>query len=86
MSIADIDTSLRDGIREAVADILEIEPDEISWTSSFQQDHDADSMQRIEILAALERRFDITIDQSMLPRMTDLSSTYAVVAETMATR
>ncbi|GAB3804903.1 acyl carrier protein [Micromonospora zhanjiangensis] len=86
MSIADIDTSLRDGIRDAVADILEIEPDEITWTSSFEQDHYADSLQRIEILAALERRLGITIDQSLLPRMTDLSSTYAVVAETLANR
>ncbi|MBX7266538.1 acyl carrier protein [Micromonospora sp. Llam7] len=86
MSIADIDTSLRDGIRETVAEMLEIGPDEITWTSSFQRDHDADSLQGIEILSALERRFGITIDQSMLSRMTDLSSTYAVVAEAMATR
>lgn len=86
MSIADIDTSLRDAIREAVADILEIEPDEITWTSNFKQDHEADSLQGIEILAALERRFGITIDQALLPRMTDLSSTYAVVVEVMGPR
>ncbi|MDG4830680.1 phosphopantetheine-binding protein [Solwaraspora sp. WMMD1047] len=86
MSIADLDTSLRDDIREAVAEILEIEPDEITWTSSFQHDHEADSLQRIELLTALERRFGITIDESLLPTMTDLSSTYAVVAEIVANR
>ena len=86
MSLAEIDGSLRDGIREAVAEMLEVEPAEITWTSDFQRDHDADSLQRIEILAALERRFGITIDDSLLPRLTDLSSVYAVVTEIMATR
>ena len=86
MSIAENDETLSDGIREAVADILEIEPDEITWNSDFQQDHDADSLQRIEILAALERRFEIVIDEDLLPRLTDLSSSYAVVAEITANR
>jgi acyl carrier protein len=86
MSIAETDATLLDAIREAVADILEIEPDEITWTSDFQRDHEADSLQRIEVLAALERRFGITIDDALFPRLTDLSSTYAVVAEILATR
>jgi acyl carrier protein len=68
-------------IKELVCDVLEIEPEEVSPTSLFKEDHDADSLRSIEILALLERTYTITIDQSELPRMVNLDGVYAVVAE-----
>ncbi|WP_034269714.1 acyl carrier protein [Haloechinothrix halophila] len=68
-------------IKEIVCDILEIDPDEVTNTSLFAEDHDADSLRAIEILAALEKRFSVVIDQSELPRMINLDGVYAVVAE-----
>ena len=68
-------------IKEIVCDILEIEEDEVTETSLFKEDHDADSLRAIEILAGLERRFGIVIDQSELPRMVNLAGVHAVVAE-----
>jgi acyl carrier protein len=79
MSIADVDASLRDQIREIVADILEVEIEDVTWSSSFQDDLGAHSLQGIQILAALERRFGVEIDQSLLPRMTDVAQTYQVL-------
>jgi acyl carrier protein len=76
---------MREDIREIVADILEIDPDDIGPTSHFWTELGADSLQGIEILSALERRFAITIEQSSLPRMEDVESTYLVVVEAMAT-
>jgi acyl carrier protein len=71
-------------IRSIVCAILEIEPDEVSDTSLFREDHDADSLRAIEILAALEEEFHIKIDQSELSRMVNLEGVYAVVAEASA--
>jgi len=71
----------QDEIREMVCDILEIDPAEVSETSRFKEDHDADSLRAIEILAALERRFDLVIDQAELARMVNLAGVYEVVAE-----
>ncbi|MEV6596750.1 acyl carrier protein [Actinoplanes sp. NPDC051346] len=84
MSITHVNPALRDEIRDVLADILEVEVGDIMPTSHFQDDHGGDSMKGIEVLAALERRFGITLDQSELPRMTNLEQTYEVVAEALA--
>lgn len=74
----------REEIKEIICDILEIEPEDVTSTSLFKEEHDADSLRAIEILAALERSFKITIDQSELPRMVNLDGVYEVVAEASA--
>lgn len=69
----------RDRIKEIVCEILEIDPDEVTETSLFKEDHDADSLRAIEILASLEREFGVEIDQSELSRMVNLRGVYEVV-------
>lgn len=70
-----------EAIKEIVCDILEIEEDEVTMTSLFKEDHKADSLRAIEILAALEKKFSVVIDQSELPRMVNIEGVYQVVAE-----
>lgn len=79
MSVENVDVDLREEIREIVADIVEVDAEQISWASHFWNELEADSLQGIEILAALERRFRITIEQSLLPDMHDVQSTYEIV-------
>lgn len=74
----------RTQIKEIVCDILEIEPDELSGADLLKEDHDADSMGAIEILAALERTFSVHIDQSELARMVSLDAIVAVVDDAAA--
>ncbi|MFF7123941.1 MULTISPECIES: acyl carrier protein [unclassified Streptomyces] len=71
-------------IKDIVCDILELELDEVTDTSLFKEEHDADSLRTIEILASLERTFGITLKQSELSRMVNLAGVYAVVAEAKA--
>ena len=73
-------------IEQIVMDILEIEPDELTPTSLFKEDHHADSLLAIEILALLERTYGITIPQSQLARMVNMEGVHAVVAEAPSTR
>ncbi|MFC1410104.1 acyl carrier protein [Streptacidiphilus sp. N1-12] len=68
-------------ITRIVSDHLEIEPDEIAPTDRFVEDHGADSLALIGVLAALEAEFKVGIDQSELRRMTDISSVEQVIAE-----
>ncbi|POX46507.1 acyl carrier protein [Streptomyces sp. Ru72] len=68
-------------IKEIICDILELEEDEISETSRFVEEHDADSMRLIEILSSLELNLGVTIEQADLPRMVNLAGVYEVVAE-----
>jgi len=83
MSAEKTDTDLREQIREIAADIMEVDVERIGWTTHFWDELDADSMQGIELLSALERRFGITIEQSALADMQDVQSTSEVVMAIM---
>ncbi|MFD4630248.1 acyl carrier protein [Streptomyces sp. NPDC058284] len=76
-----LDAARKQQIKEIVCDILEIDEDEVTETSLFKEEHDADSLRAIEILAALERTQNVTIDQAELSRMVNLEGVYTVVAE-----
>ncbi|MFE2168023.1 acyl carrier protein [Streptomyces sp. NPDC059447] len=79
-----LDLEARDRIKEIICDILEIEPSEMTETSRFKEDHEADSMGAIEILSQLERIFGTDIDQAELSRMVDLAAVITVVEEALA--
>ena len=66
-------------IKGIVSEILEIEPADMTDTSLFKEDHDADSLRAIEILASLEKAFNIQIAQESLAQMVNLDGVYNVV-------
>jgi acyl carrier protein len=68
-------------IADLVSEILEIDLEDLTETSLFIEDHDADSLRAIEILSSLEREFGIVIDQSELARMVNLEGIYEVVSK-----
>lgn len=70
-----------DELREIVAEVLEVEPEEITETSSFVEEHEADSLRAIEILARIEKKYGIDIPQSELPNMGNLRAVHDVVAQ-----
>jgi len=74
-------SELREQIRAIVREHLELEDGELSETSNFIEDHEADSLTLMDVLAALEKQFGVTIDQAQFRRMVDLDSAYEVVAE-----
>jgi acyl carrier protein len=80
------DSERRARIKEIVCDILEIDPDELTDSSRFKEDHEADSMGAIEILSSLEREFGIDIEQAELARMVNLDGVVAVVDEAAAAK
>ncbi|GAA3734040.1 acyl carrier protein [Salinactinospora qingdaonensis] len=67
-------------LREMIAEILELEPEEISDTGDFVEEYEADSLRAIEILAQLEKKYGVEIPQSELPEMQNLEAVYKVVA------
>jgi acyl carrier protein len=68
-------------LREIVAEVLEMEPEEISDTGDFMDDYDADSLRAIEILARLDKKYRVEIPQSELPEMRNLKAVYEAVAK-----
>jgi acyl carrier protein len=68
-------------IREIVAEHLELDLDDLTDDSHFIDDHGADSLSLIDVLAALEKEFSIEIDQTRFATMVDVRRVYDVVAE-----
>lgn len=69
-----------DELRDIVAEVLEIEPEELTDTGDFVEEYEADSLRAIEILARIEKRYRISIPQAELPEMQNLKAVHDIVA------
>ena len=52
---------IEEKIKKIIYDRLEVEEDEIVNTASFGDDLDADSLDQVELIMAMEEEFDISI-------------------------
>ncbi|WP_019548303.1 acyl carrier protein [Streptomyces sulphureus] len=71
-------------LREIIREILELEDDELTDTSLFIEDHEADSLLAIEILARIEQDLGVSIPQEELPEMVNFRSVHEVFARNLA--
>lgn len=84
MSDTAISEQLQESVRTIVADVLEIDPAELTEEGSFGDDYDADSLLIIEIFARFEKNLGIKIPTDELVEIDDLPMTYALVARHVA--
>ncbi|MEV6809025.1 acyl carrier protein [Streptomyces sp. NPDC017248] len=70
---------LREKARQIVADVLEVDPAELSDTSSFADDFDADSLLVIEMYSRFERDLHIKVPQEGVVELDDLTAVYEVL-------
>ncbi|MFL6124823.1 acyl carrier protein [Actinophytocola sp.] len=68
-------------IRKIILEHLEVDAEELTEHSKFKEDHEADSLRMMDVVAALETRFNIEIDEARLVQMVDLHSVCKLVAE-----
>lgn len=77
--MADGDEHLEE-LRELVAEVLEVEPEELTDSGDFQEEYEADSLRAIEMLARIEKRYKIEIPQKELANMQNLKAVCTVTA------
>jgi acyl carrier protein len=63
-------------LRELVAEVLEIEPEELTDTGDFIEVYEADSLRAIEILARIDKAYKIEIPQEELPELSNLTAVH----------
>lgn len=73
------DENLLEDLREMVAEVLEVEPDELTDTGDFVEDYEADSLRAIEILARIDKQYKIEIPQTELPELRNLKAVHAAL-------
>lgn len=68
------------GLREIVAEVLEIDLDELVDTADFVDEYEADSLRAIEMLSRIEKAYRIEIPQAELAQMSSFSAVQDIVA------
>ncbi len=72
-------------VRDRLADILEIDPTGITEAASFADDLEADSLDLVEFVMALEERFDISVPEEDLEGVETVGHALTLVLDKLAT-
>ena len=59
-------TEIFAAVTRLAVDVLGVEPEAVDEEARFKEDLDADSLDLVELVMALEERFDITVPESEL--------------------
>ena len=65
--------------KECAVEVLQVPADKITKEASFADDLDADSLDLVELVMALEEAFDITVDESELEGIDTIGQAYDLV-------
>ena len=71
-------------VRDAAVEVLGVEPDAVVEEASFKDDLDADSLDLVELVMALEERLDITIPEEELGDIKTVGQAVDVVVGKLA--
>ena len=74
----DRDTAF-DKFKSCAIDVLQVEPDQVVPTAKFGDDLDADSLDLVELVMALEESFDISVDESELEGIQTVGQAFDLV-------
>ncbi len=78
--------SIKDQVTEIVCEIIQVPSDEIDPEASFMEDMGIDSLRALEILAAIENKYEITIEPERLRDMTTLNNVLKITEEYLSAR
>ena len=68
-----------DTIKEVAAEVLSVDPDQVTETARFKEDLDADSLDLVEMVMGLEERFDIEVPEDDLEGVTTIGQAVDLV-------
>ena len=68
-------------VKQITAEQLDIDEDEITLETSFVDDLDADSLDVVELMMALEEEFDLEISEEDAEKITTVSDVVAYISE-----
>lgn len=64
--------------KQCAVEVLQVEPDQVKPDAKFA-DLDADSLDLVELVMALEEKFDITVDESELEGVETVEQAFELV-------
>ena len=73
-------------LQNLAAEILGIEPDQVQLDKSFQRDLAADSLDLVELIAAVEDKYDVELPEEELERMKVINDLWIYLEQKTAER
>jgi acyl carrier protein len=68
-----------DKFKQCAVEVLQVEPDKVTPEATFADDLDADSLDLVELVMALEEQFDISVDESELEGVQTVGQAFELV-------
>ncbi|PFO75042.1 acyl carrier protein [Bacillus cereus] len=76
-----MDKIQKEKLIQMIAEVLEVEIEDIKDDTDLVEELDADSMMALEILAGIEKEFQIKIPEEELQKFTSLNNIISVIEE-----
>ena len=68
-----------DKFKKCAVEVLQVDADKVTPEANFADDLDADSLDLVELVMALEESFDITVDESELEGVETVGQAFHLV-------
>ena len=65
--------------RKSAVDVLQVPAGKVTKDARFTEDLEADSLDLVELVMALEERFDITVDETELEDVTTVGQAFDLI-------
>ena len=73
-------------LQELAAEILGVDPEQVQMDVSFARDLAADSLDLVELIAAVEDKYDVELPEEELEKMKNVGDLWAFLEEKAAQR
>ncbi|MBW3581337.1 MAG: acyl carrier protein [Actinomycetota bacterium] len=70
--------------RECTVEVLQVPPEQVTMDASFADDLDADSLDLVELVMALEEAFDIEVPEEDLEGIATVGQAFKMVESKLA--
>lgn len=70
-------------VKEAIAGVLKLDPEELTSETRFLEDLGADSLDLYQILIAVEEAFDIELSENDVKNINTVGDAYELIARTI---
>jgi acyl carrier protein len=68
-----------DKFKQCAVEVLQVDPEKVTRTARFSEDLDADSLDLVELVMALEESFDVTVDETELEGIDTVQQAFQLV-------
>jgi len=73
------DQAAFDKFKQCAVEVLQVDPDKVTPAARFGDDLDADSLDLVELVMALEESFEVTVDETELEGIETVQQAFQLV-------